>query len=490
MISFNIINLKKSYQQMFSKLKKYLKTTRFKTTLWYSLVFLLLELVIGLVIYQYLRQSMYKELDLSLSKQADLIYHFVKESKVNLIDFEPDSIYASPSEFIYDLIFEAVVFNPTNTFVQVSYNNKKIFRTANLSNNEIKTINPRNKETVLFTFSDSLLSEHAIRAASLYKDGYEIVVAFPSYVINQTLGSLTNLYIIIAPIFFLLSLAGGSIISFRALSRIDKITQKTEKITTENLNEIIEGADFDDEYGRLVTTMNRMIKRIKTSIDYMNQFSISVSHELKTPLTILRGEIELALRSKKTPQEYREVLESNHEEVLRLINIIERLFYLSKLENSQIRIDKTLTKIKPFLQAIIKSYIKLAEEKNINLTLSCENFDDASVEIDPDLFRQVISNLIDNAIKFSKENNDVLITCEKKSEDKISISFINYGEEIPKEILPKLFDRFYRTESSRNRNTGGMGLGLSIVKSIVDLHQGEVFAECSSEGKITFTIIL
>ena len=475
---------------MFPKFKKYFKTTRFKTTLWYSLIFLLLEIVIGLIIYQYLRQSMYKELDLSLSKQADLIYHFVKESKVNLNNFKPDSLYASPSELIYDLIFEAVVFNPTNTFVQVNYNNKKIFNTANLYDKDIKPIKRKDKETFLYTFSDSSLSENAIRAASLSKDGYEIIVAFPIYVINQTLDSLTNLYIIVAPIFFLLSLAGGSLISFRALSRIDKIIQKTEKITTENLDEIIEGENFDDEYGRLVTTMNKMIRRIKTSIEYMNQFSVSVSHELKTPLTILRGEIELALRSKKTPQEYREILESNYEETLRLINIIERLFYLSKLENSQIRIDKTPTKIKPFLQTIVKSYIKLAEEKNISLILNCEDFDDNTVEIDPDLLRQAISNLIDNAIKFSKENSDVNIICKKTAEGKTAISFINYGEEIPQEALPKLFDRFYRAESSRNRNMGGMGLGLSIVKSIVDLHKAEIKVESNSDGKIIFTITL
>lgn len=475
---------------MFPKFKKYFKTTRFKTTLWYSLIFLLLEIVIGLIIYQYLRQSMYKELDLSLSKQADLIYHFVKESKVNLNNFKPDSLYASPSELIYDLIFEAVVFNPTNTFVQVNYNNKKIFNTANLYDKDIKPIKRKDKETFLYTFSDSSLSENAIRAASLSKDGYEIIVAFPIYVINQTLDSLTNLYIIVAPIFFLLSLAGGSLISFRALSRIDKIIQKTEKITTENLDEVIEGENFDDEYGRLVTTMNKMIRRIKTSIEYMNQFSVSVSHELKTPLTILRGEIELALRSKKTPQEYREILESNYEETLRLINIIERLFYLSKLENSQIRIDKTPTKIKPFLQTIVKSYIKLAEEKNISLILNCENFDDNTVDIDPDLLRQAISNLIDNAIKFSKENSDVNIICKKTAEGKTAISFINYGEEIPQEALPKLFDRFYRAESSRNRNMGGMGLGLSIVKSIVDLHKAEIKVESNSDGKIIFTIII
>lgn len=475
---------------MFTKFKKYFKSTRFKTTLWYSLVFLLLEIVIGLIIYQYLRQSMYKELDLSLSKQADLIYHFVKESQVNLNDFKPDSLYASPSELIYDLIFEAVVFNPTNTFVQVNYNNKKIFNTANLYDKDIKSIQRKNNETFLYTFSDSSLSKNDIRAASLSKDGYEIIVAFPIYVINQTLDSLTNLYIIVAPIFFLLSLAGGSLISFRALSRIDKIIQKTEKITTENLDEVIEGENFDDEYGRLVTTMNKMIRRIKTSIEYMNQFSVSVSHELKTPLTILRGEIELALKSNKTPQEYREILESNYEETLRLINIIERLFYLSKLENSQIKIEKKPTKIKPFIQTIVKAYIKLAEEKNISFILNCEACDDNIVNIDPDLLRQAISNLIDNAIKFSKENSQVNIICKKTAEEKTAISFINYGEEIPQETLPKLFDRFYRAESSRNRNMGGMGLGLSIVKSIVDLHKAEITVESNSEGKIIFTITI
>ena len=475
---------------MFTKIKNYFKTTRFKTTLWYSLVFLVLEFVIGLVIYTYLNQSMNKELDLSLSKQADMIFHFVKESEVKLSDFKPDSIYSSPSELVYDLIYEAVAFNPANTFVQVGYKNKIIFRTANLSDYKIKAKSTKENEITLFTFADSLLSRDYIRAAYLKKDGYEIIVAFPSYIITQTLDSLTSLYVIIVPIFFLLSLIGGSIISFRALSRIDKITQKTEKITTENLDEMIEGENFEDEYGRLVATMNTMIKRIKTSIEYMNQFSVSVSHELKTPLTILRGEIEIALRSEKTPEEYREVLESNHEETLRLINIIDRLFYLFKLENSKVSIEKTPTYIKLFLQPIIKSFQNFAAEKKINLIFDCKTLDDETILIDAALFRQAVSNLIDNAIKFGRENSDVLIECKKVSDDKTSIVFSNQGETIPKEMLPRLFDRFYRAEYSRNRKMGGMGLGLSIVKSIIDLHKADINVESTSDGKIQFTITI
>ena len=111
---------------------KYVKTTRFKTTLWYTTIFLLLECVMGILIYVFFRQSLYKELDISLTKQAENIYRLVAESKVDLNNFKPDSIYSSADELVYDLIFEAVTFNPNNTFVQVSLNNKIIFSTANL----------------------------------------------------------------------------------------------------------------------------------------------------------------------------------------------------------------------------------------------------------------------------------------------------------------------------------------------------------------------
>ena len=470
------------------RLTNYIKTTRFKTTIWYSSIFLLLEIFIGVVIYFYVQTSMSKHLDISLQKQVDLVYHFVSESVVDLNEFKSDSIYSTSDELVYDLIFEAVAFNPTNTFIQVRYKDKVVFKTANLAQSEIN-ISPSNRDEIeLFTFSDSLLSKHPIRAAYLNKNGYEIITAFPIYLINETLASLTDLYIIIAPIFFLLSLAGGAIISFRALHRMDRIIKKTNEITTQNLNEIIEGGDFDDEYGRLVKTMNKMVQRIKTSIDYMNQFSIAAAHELKTPLTILRGEIELALRSEKTPEEYKNVLQSNYEETLRLIKIIEQLFLLTRLDNSMIKIEKDNVELKPLMENVIKAFSPIIKTKNISLNLIYELDDEFVVFVDPNLFRQVLVNLIDNALKYGKENNDVTIRCSKSNEEKAVIIFSNISEPIPQEVLSRLFERFYRTESSRNRNLGGLGLGLSLVKSIIDLHQGTYFIDSSSEGKFTFTL--
>lgn len=474
---------------MLSRIKKYFKTTRFKTTIWYSFVFLLLEVVIGIVIYGFLKHYMYKELDLSLTKQAEMIYHFVSESKTDLQNFRADSIYSSPNDLIYDLIFEVVAFNPNNTFVQVSYRDKPVFSTANLKDNLIRDPDSLMLQSGLYTFADSALSKHLIRAAYLQKDDYKIIVAFPIHLINQTLDNLADIYVFIAPVFFILSIIGGSVISFRALNRIDKIIKETNAITAQNLNKTIDGGEYEDEYGRLVNTMNNMIKRIKTSIDYMNQFSISASHELKTPLTILRGEIELALRSEKTPQYYQEILKSNFDETLRLIKIVDQLFYLSKIDNSLVRLNKQKVPLKIFIEEIVKNFMLFAAEKSIETTIDFNNIENIEIEADPELFKQIIINLVDNAIKYGVESSVFKIICKPTEDRKLIIEFINKTEMIGADSLNKLFDRFYRTEESRNRGLGGVGLGLAIVKSIVDLHQWQINVG-AKDDLICFTLII
>ena len=117
---------------MFDRIKLYVKTTRFKTGIWYSLIFLFLEIVIGSVIYFYLRGSLYKQLDMSLTGQANLIFNIVDEKGVDFYNFIPDSVYSSPADLIQDLAFEAVALNPTNTFIQVRFKDKIIFQTDNL----------------------------------------------------------------------------------------------------------------------------------------------------------------------------------------------------------------------------------------------------------------------------------------------------------------------------------------------------------------------
>jgi heavy metal sensor kinase len=466
----------------------FVKTTRFKTTLWYSSLFLLLEAMIGIAIYFYTHQSLNEQLDIALTRQAEAIYNFVSDSKVDLGDFQPDSVYASPEDVVYDLIFEAVTLNPRNTYVQVQLKDKIVFRTENLMGHKLAFPDVKPNKVDVQTFKNEKLSPYTIRGAYLHKGRYKIVVAFPADLIHETLNSLKDIYAIIAPIFFIISIVGGSIISARSLSRIDQVINRMDEITAQNLNEKIEGEEFEDEYGRLVRRLNEMIHRIKTSIEYMNQFSISASHELKTPLTILRGEIEIALKSPKTPEEYREILHSNYEETLRLINIVEKLFFISKIDHSLVKINKERVNLKAYLEDILANMSFIGGENQIELLFNVQ--DTPKVLLDPEWMRQALFNLVDNAIKFGNENTPVTVEVTQPEDKKIKISVKNEGPGIPEEILPKIFDRFFRAESSRNRSTGGAGLGLSVVKSIVTWHQGEIRVKSIPDKETEFSIIL
>ena len=471
---------------MFEKATSFLKTTRFKITLWYTGIFLILEVVMGIAIYLYVSNSMNNELNNSLLYQAEMIYTFVKGKDTTLLEFKPDSLYETQEDFIYDLIFDALMLNPRNTFIQVNLNDKIVFKTENLRKKKLKIKKMDKQGKEVLNIIDKNLTPHRIRVAHIRHDPYDISVAFSTGFIDATLKSLTDIYIIIAPIFFVISFLGGALISAKSLSRIDKIIKKTEDITTQNLNEIIVGEESSDEYGRLTLKMNDMIRRLRTSIEYMNQFSISASHELKTPLTILRGEIEIALKSTKTPEQYREVLKSNYEETLRLINIVDKMFFISRAENTRVKLNKNKVGLYDFLDEIIKRSEALGREKNVQIILKCEK--DSEIEIDVTLMKQAIVNLIENAIKYGDEGEPIYVKTEVLENNSVRVSIINKGEGIAEENLEKIFERFYRSKTQKT--AGGIGLGLSIVKSIVNWHGGEVTVKSKPGDQTEFSIII
>lgn len=471
---------------MFARFRFLFNSTRFKFSLWYSALFLVLEILLGVIIYLYLYQISHTNLDTNLKTQARAILRVVEDKHIDLDTFEPGFVYKSEDELIWDIIYDSIVFNRRNTFIQISSAKKTIFKTANLGKNVITVSEKTIKDFLIFDYKNENLSDDFIRVCVVKGKRYSVVVAYPKEFIAQTLNNLRDLYIIIAPLFLVISIIGGSILSSKSLSRIDAIIRKTEEITAQKLEEKIPGGEHQDEFGRLVNKMNEMIQRIKTSVDYMNQFSISASHELKTPLTILRGEIELALKSPKTPESYVSVLKSNYEETIRMIKIVDNLFFISKSDNALVEINKREIELDSFMTMIVHSMSLLGGEKNMELNL--QSAPPIKIFIDQDLIKQALSNIIDNAFKYGEENTIVNLHCEDLN-DRIKISVSNLGEKIPQEEKDKIFDRFYRTDKSRTRKTGGVGLGLAVVKSIINLHNGAVFVD-SNDGLTSVSIVL
>lgn len=481
---------------IFKKLNKtYLKiffsTTRFKTTLWYALLFLALEVLFAVAVYIYIWSNSLDRLDLALKTQATAILRLVKEKSIDFDTFQPDATYQSPEDVVWDLIYDVLVVDRRNYFIQINQINKGkklLFKTGNLRKFTLKMPeNEKDEPSKAFSMIEPDLTEGEIRCYQLSDKRYKVIVAYPKEHIAQTLGSLSDLYVIMAPIFFIVALIGGGYISTKSLSRIDAIIKKTEEITAQKLNEQIPGGEFHDEYGRLVNKMNEMIERIKTSVDFMNQFSVSAAHELKTPLTILRGEIEITLKSEKSTSEYIEILKSNYEETIRLIKIVDNLFFISKSDNKLITVEKIETGAKEYLTNVINSLRLIGKEKGIELVL--EVVDDAVIGVDNVLMKQAVLNLVDNAVKYGYEEKPVYIRARKRVENEYVISVINLGEGIPAESLDKIFVRFFRLESSRNRKTGGVGLGLAVVNSIMALHGGRVEVTSTQNGETCFSLI-
>ena len=468
--------------------KEFYKTTRFKTTVWYAGLFLLLEIVSWTIVYFYLKNDLYKDLDAAISNQAQTIYSFISESNFKLLNFEPDSVYTSREDFVFDLIFDAIIVNPRSAFIQVKMNNDVIFRTDNLKPHEIFLDNIAGNRFKIVSFNDSLLSNHELRAAHLVKNNYDVIVAFSTVLIVRTLKHFTDINLILVPLFLLVAVFGGALISSKSLSRIDSIINKTKEITAQNLDEKIPGDDYDDEYGRLVRTMNDMILRIKTSIDYMNQFSMAASHEMKTPLTILRGEIELALKSPKPADAYKEVLQSNYEETLRLINVVNKLFFVSKVDHFLLKLNKENISAETLIEPLVEQLMPMAKRKEMDINLQVK--DNFEFFVDVELMRIAITNLIENAIKYGDEKTTIKIICDLEKPNSAVIWVINKGNVIPKEYREKIFERFYRLETSRSRETGGAGLGLSIVKSIVTFHNGIIRLSSNANNENCFSIYL
>jgi heavy metal sensor kinase len=265
-------------------------------------------------------------------------------------------------------------------------------------------------------------------------------------------------------------------------------------ITSKNLNQRINPPKVKDEISRLIETFNEMISRLDESFQQMKQFSSDASHELKTPLTILKGEVEVMLRKERTSHEYQQTLKSNLEEINRMSQIVEDLLTLSKADTGEIRLNKEDINLTEILNEVVAQMNRLASSKKLDLSSSNH---DENIHLFGDALRlrELFINLIENGIKYTEEGGSVRIFLQKVSSARnqsgwlerekgelVKIIVSDTGIGIAQEDQERIFDRFFRVDKARSREQGGSGLGLSICKWIVEAHQGDIEVE-SELGK-------
>ena len=285
-----------------------------------------------------------------------------------------------------------------------------------------------------------------------------------------------RIYFWSVPPVLLIAVMVGWFLAAHALKPFEEVAKIAEEITSEKLNTQIVIARREHEVQRLVQSFNAMVGRLSESFDQMRKFNSNVAHELRTPLAILQGENEIALRSATVPEDIRSVLISNLEELGRLTRIVNDLLTLSEVEAGAQVLEKKPINLKPLVADLADQMQLLAMERNI--TIEVQDLSDAVVEADDLWMRRAMLNLLDNAIKYSRDGGRVRVSMSHDG-TRVHVRVRDDGIGIASQDLPHIFDRLYRADHARNRNTGGSGLGLALVKWVIEAHQGQV--QVSSE---------
>jgi heavy metal sensor kinase len=296
--------------------------------------------------------------------------------------------------------------------------------------------------------------------------------------IEAALKGLSLTFALGLPVMVAVAIGGGYFLMRRALSQVDEITIQAEHISSRNLSERLPVLETGDELERLTLALNRMMGRLEDAFQHINRFSADVSHELRTPLTILRGELEAAVQHERLTPEFMDLIGSALEETERLRTIVDQLLAISRLDAGDVHMQMVQLDLGQLATSTTEQMRLLADEKSI--TFGFDSGAGVEVEGDPSRLKQLVVNLLDNAIRYTGEGGRISVSTVRQGSWAI-LAVADNGAGIPPEALPHVFERFYRADKARTRYSGGSGLGLSIVKAICTAHRGDIEIS-STEG--------
>jgi len=452
--------------------------------MWYAMLLAAVIALAGGATYLGLEHYLEKSLDESLTTEARTIAQSL------LIN-----IRQSGNEYVVNEINEHFAPEINGRFVRVTRGDGRIVFVSGMPQD--KSFDPASLRPVgaaarehseeVDVGDDRELLLHVLPYTNRDGDQFLVEVGAPYWQIEKVLHGLLLAFGLGLPL-ALAGVAGGGYLLMRgALRPVDEITRTAQRISSRNLAERLPVAETGDELERLAVALNGMIARLEEAFLQLHRFSADASHELRTPLTILHGELESMAQRDDLPAAVREGLGSTLEETERLSRIVENLLTISRLEAGEARVERTLLNLSEITRSTAEQMRLLAEEKNIALSFSAS--DPVLVEGDPSRLKQVIVNLLDNAIKYTPNGGSVEIATRNVN-GFASLEVRDTGLGIAPSDLPHIFERFYRADKARSRELGGSGLGLSIVKSIVVAHGGEVTVSSDGTTGAQFTVTL
>lgn len=458
---------------------KFRNTLAFRLTLWYAVIFALSSALAFIFFYVLLTSVIREQTDRELLDRA------AKFS--TLLSVEGIDAVRSVA------VVESRAGGLKKTFIRLLYENGQIFSSSNMSywrtigvnvtalKQLIKDSNP------VFDTVSIPERRHKVRICYGFIGPHIIIQVGQSM---ELTGSFIEVFreIFVAVMIFLLVLSAalGWFMARRALSGVEAVTKTARLISEVALDRRVPVKPHGDEIDQLATTFNSMLDRIAKLITGMKDMSDNIAHDLKSPITRIRGIAEITLSTGKSLPEYESMAASIVEECDRLLGMINTMLVISRMEAGVGDMDRHEMDLAVITGEACQLFYPIAEDKEIDL--SCNLPPSLTFTGDRGKIQRMISNLIDNAIKYTPHGGRVTMSLDTHGKGTISLSVRDSGMGIADEDLPHIFERFYRCDESRSEE--GTGLGLSLARAIARAHGGDISAESTPGEGSTFTVTL
>jgi heavy metal sensor kinase len=306
---------------------------------------------------------------------------------------------------------------------------------------------------------------------------------------RHTVEQFTRSYVLFLPVMIAITGVLGWLLAGRAIRPVNSLARAAQEVTGSNLSLKIPLRGAADELDHLIDSFNSMTDRLQRSFDQVRQFSTDVSHELRTPLTAIRGQLEVALFTAQTKEQYREAIQTALEAVEQLSSIVRALLLLSQAESGQLVLQKSRLDLSGAVEEVADQFQIPAEEKGIRLSAVVES--PVVIPADRTQIERLLSNLLSNAVKYTPTGGSVTVRIGRDSASHSArIVVEDTGVGIPAENLPHIFDRFYRVRDPLTNQVQGLGLGLSFVSWIAGAHGGRVEVTSAVGKGSRFTVFL
>jgi len=462
---------------MLSKLKvKFFSRFDVKLAVFYTVALLLISLILSSFFYYRLQHNFLKQIDRILKDEVTELTLEIEEDH-DIVKgckefFEDISYRESYPVFFRVMTHDGVSLWESENFSTILSDGIKEKKHFTVTIDQREKLRYRIYET-RFTFNDQ--GPFVVQMATKTKRSDKILA-----------NSLQNIFSAI-PIVFLLSICCGMYIAQKPRKILRNITAVTRRITSQNLAERLPLPPGQDEIRDLTLTINFMLDNIESSFDEIKQFTADVSHELRNPLSAIKGEIEVAVSRKRDAADYRETLHNCLERIDDLIKMVNDLFLISRFDAKKYELNLSRINLAGLLKEMYIFLLPIAQEKNIHFII--KRCDTVFASVDRHKILQLLNNLMDNAVKFTPENQSItlsLIQHSHEAELKVSDS----GMGIPESDLENIFKRFYQVDPSRSGDERGAGLGLHICKRIAEVHGGSIAATRNKTKGATFTVRL